>query len=42
MNGNACNIEGVSCGETSKFECTIVENAKVRTHEFGEILTLIL
>jgi hypothetical protein len=42
MNGNPQKIEGVSTGKTSKFECTITENAKVRTCKFREILTLVL
>jgi hypothetical protein len=41
-NGNVHKIKGVSAGKTSKFECTIAENTKVRTHKFREILTLIL
>jgi hypothetical protein len=41
-NGNARKIEGVPAGKTSKFECTIMENAKVRQCKFREILTLIL
>jgi hypothetical protein len=35
-------IEGVSASEITKFECTMTENAKVRTSKFREILTLIL
>jgi len=35
-NGNAHKIDGVSVGETSKFKCTITENAKVRTRKFRE------
>jgi hypothetical protein len=42
MNGNARKVEGVSTRKTSKFECTIMENAKVRPCKFREILTLIL
>jgi len=42
MNGNVCKIKGVSAGKTSKFISTIMENAKVRTHKFSEILTLVL
>jgi hypothetical protein len=42
MNGNAHKIKGVSSSKTSKFKCTIVVNAKVRTCKFREILTLIL
>jgi len=41
-NGNMHKTEGVSAGETSKFECTVTGNAKVRTHKFREMLTLIL
>jgi len=40
--GNARKIKGVSAGGTSKFECTVVENAKVKTCKFREILTLFL
>jgi membrane protein YdbS with pleckstrin-like domain len=32
--GNAHKIEGVSASETSKFKCTIAENAEVRTGKF--------
>jgi hypothetical protein len=39
-NGYAHKTEGVSANETSKFKCTIIENAKVRTHKFREIITL--
>jgi len=35
-------IKGVSTVKTSKFICTTVENAEVRTHKFREILTLVL
>jgi len=42
MNGNVCKIEGVSASKTSKFGCTITEDAKVRTCKFREFLTLIL
>jgi hypothetical protein len=42
MNGDACKINGVSASETSKFECIIAENAKVRKHVFREILTQML
>jgi len=42
MNGNAHKIEGVSASETSKFGCTVTEDAKVRTRKFREFLTLIL
>jgi len=42
MNGNAHKIDGVSVGETSKFKCTIPENANARTRKFREILTVIL
>jgi hypothetical protein len=42
MKGNACKIEGITAGKTSKFGCTIAEDAKVRTHKFREFLTLIL
>jgi hypothetical protein len=42
MNGNARKIKRVSAFETSKFECIIAENTKVRTCKFREILTLIL
>jgi hypothetical protein len=41
-NENPHKIEGVYTGKTSKFECTITENAKVRACKFREILTLIL
>jgi len=34
--------EFLPAGETSKFECTNAENAKVRTRKFREILTLVL
>jgi hypothetical protein len=39
---NAHKITGISAVNTSKFKCTIVENAKVRMHKFRDILTLIL
>jgi hypothetical protein len=42
MNANAHKIKEVSAGKTSKFTCTIAENAKVRTRKFREILTLVL
>jgi hypothetical protein len=42
MNENACKIEGVTISETSKFRCTVAEDAKVRTCIFREFLTLIL
>jgi hypothetical protein len=42
MNGTARKIEGVSAGQTTKFECTIAVNAKVRIHKFRDILTLFL
>jgi hypothetical protein len=42
MNGTAHTIEGVSAGETSKFKCTVMENAKVRPCKFREIVTVIL
>jgi len=35
-------MEGVSASETQKLECTIAENAEVRTCKCKEILTLIL
>jgi len=40
--GNAHKIMGISAISTSKFRCTIVENAKMRMHKFRDILTLIL
>jgi len=42
MYGNAHKITGISAVSTSKFKCTIVENAKMRMHKFKDILTLIL
>jgi len=42
MNGNARKIDGVSASETSKFKCTVMESAIVRTCKFREILTLIV
>jgi hypothetical protein len=42
MNGNVHKIKAVFAGKTSKFICTIAENAKVGTHKFREILTLVL
>jgi len=42
VNGNVRKIDGLSAGETSKFESTVVENTTVRSCQFREILTLIV
>jgi len=39
---NARKIKGVSTGRTSKYECTIAENAKLKTCKSRENLTLFL
>jgi hypothetical protein len=39
-NGKVQKTKGVSASETSKFECTIADRAKVRTRKFKETLML--